>query len=315
MQGVGAIVPGVIDRLTRIAVANQGLVTRQQALTAGVRDHHLAHLVRRGLLARVARGVYAVGEPIPDARALAAAWRAVISYDSAAAWLGFDLPEPVDLLHLSVARSRGRYAERVPGTRLHRADIAPGDIVMVRGARVTCPLRTAMDVSRHAPVDHSVALVDAMLRAGAFTVDEYLGVARRAKGPGRLRIQVVASLVDPDSGSVLESLTRTLLWRHGLAPERTQFSVRGQGGWIGRVDFAWPEQRLIVECDGYEFHAARDPFQKDRRRWSALTAASWRVLVVTWFDVTRDPSYVVDLVRGALAPAAIQHANVLRVAS
>ena len=64
-----------------------------------------------------------------------------------------------------------------------------------------------------------------MLRAHAFTVAEYLSAARRAQGPGRLRIQVVASLADPQSGSILESLARVLLWRHGLPAPNSQLSV------------------------------------------------------------------------------------------
>jgi very-short-patch-repair endonuclease len=125
-----------------------------------------------------------------------------------------------------------------------------------------------------------------------------------------LRIQVAASLIDPESGSILESLTRLLLWRHGLPNPRTQVSVRGAEGWIGRVDFAWPDHKVILECDGYEFHAARSLFQRDRRRWSALVAAGWRVAVVTWLDVVGDPTYVVKLVRDLLPTAAIQHTSV-----
>jgi very-short-patch-repair endonuclease len=67
------------------------------------------------------------------------------------------------------------------------------------------------------------------------------------------------------------------------------------------VDFGWPQLKAILECDGYDFHASREPFQKDRRRWSAISSAGWRLGVVTWFDVTRDPIYVVTLVRELLA--------------
>jgi very-short-patch-repair endonuclease len=73
---------------------------------------------------------------------------------------------------------------------------------------------------------------------------------------------------------------------------------------VGYVDFAWASLRVVVECDGYEFHAEREPFQRDRRRWSAFTRAGWRGAVITWFDVTRDPAYVVNLVTDLLAAAA-----------
>jgi hypothetical protein len=304
-----------LDVLRDLAQSNAGLVTRRQALGAGLRDDHLAYLVKRGAIARIARGVYAIGAPIPDALAISASWHAAISFESAVAWLGMDLPAPVDRLHVTVPRRRGRYAEKVPGIRLHRADVAPWDIAIVRGARVTKPLRTAMDICRHAPVDQGVAVVDALLRARAFSIGELLSAAQMSKGPGRLRIQVAASLADPDSGSILESLARVLMWRDGLPTPQTQLSIRGSRGWIGRVDFAWPDHKVLLECDGYEFHAARDRFQADRRRWSALAAAGWQLVVVTWFDVTRDPAYVLATMREALGLPLKQNTNVARVAS
>jgi hypothetical protein len=128
----------------------------------------------------------------------------------------------------------------------------------------------------------------------------------------------VARLVDPRSGSVLESLARVLLWRNGFLPPSSQYLVKHPGtGWRGYLDFAWPLLRVALECDGYEWHAARDPFQRDRRRWSTLSRMDWKCGVVTWFDVTAHPAYVVTLVADLLgrpAPAIIQHTFVTPVA-
>jgi very-short-patch-repair endonuclease len=113
---------------------------------------------------------------------------------------------------------------------------------------------------------------------------------------------MVAMLVDPQSGSVLESLARVLLFRHGLRPPLSQYEFRHPAtGWRGRLDFAWPQWKVALECDGYEFHSGRESFQGDRRRWSALSRSGWHAGVVTWFDVTGDPAYVVQLVRDLLA--------------
>src|SRR4029079_4160563 len=104
------------------------------------------------------------------------------------------------------------------GVRIHRATLAPGDVWMVRGCPVTSPLRTALDLARHLPLEQGVAVVDAFMRAGLLTAEAFVEGARQAAGPGRRRIQMVAILVDPRSDSILESLTRVLLWRHGLCP-------------------------------------------------------------------------------------------------
>ena len=41
------------------------------------------------------------------------------------------------------------------------------------------------------------------------------------------------------------------------------------------VDFMWPDQRLVVEVDGYRFHGHRRGFERDRRRdqqlWPPVT--------------------------------------------
>lgn len=297
------------------SAASGGVLTRSRALEVGVSPRELAGYVAAGSIARIGRGKYVVGEPLPDPHRIAASWLAVISFESAVAWHGVDLPRPVDKVHVTVARSRGRWAQRVPGIRLHRADLAAGEVVSVRGALVTSPIRTATDIARHLGVDEAVAIVDAFIRAGRFTADEFASAARRAKGPGRLRIQVVAQLVDPFSGSVLESLTRVLLWRAGLPSPVSQLSLRGPNGWVGRVDFAWPDHRVVLECDGFAYHSSTDEFHRDRRRWSGITAAGWRLAVVTWADVTRRPSYVVGLVRDLLDLGAEGNTKVTQLAS
>ena len=39
------------------------------------------------------------------------------------------------------------------------------------------------------------------------------------------------------------------------------------------VDMLWHPQRLVVEVDGYAYHANRAAFERDRRRDAALQAA------------------------------------------
>jgi very-short-patch-repair endonuclease len=77
----------------------------------------------------------------------------------------------------------------------------------------------------------------------------------------------------------------------GLPPPVPKLSITdADGRWIARADFAWPEDRVILECDGHAFHDDRATFVGDRRRWTALTRAGWRVVVVTWHDVVDRPA-------------------------
>jgi predicted transcriptional regulator of viral defense system len=291
--------------LYEIARCNGGLVTRAQARAVGVSDQRLHELVRHGVVARVAHGVYAMGTT-PHCRAdplvVTTACNVGLSHESAAAWYGVDLPEPPDHTHVTAPRNRGRRRDAISGVRLHRKTLGGYEVTELRGVRVTTPLRTALDIARHASLEHGVAIVDSFLRAGMLSADEFIAAAGRCHGPGRVRIQLVASLIDSKSGSILESLTRVLLWRNQIPPPTSQYSfTHPTRGWIGYMDFAWPQVRAILECDGYEYHASRIPFQKDRRRWSAIGGAGWHLGVVTWFDVTCDPQYVIDLARELLS--------------
>ena len=66
------------------------------------------------------------------------------------------------------------------------------------------------------------------------------------------------------------------------------------------MDAVWPEQRLVVEVDGYAFHRTREAFERDRRRDARLLVAGYRVLRVTWRRLTREPEQVIALIAGAL---------------
>jgi len=54
--------------LYEIARDNGGLVTREDAEMIGVADQRLTDLVRNGVIARVARGVYSIGTPANPGR-------------------------------------------------------------------------------------------------------------------------------------------------------------------------------------------------------------------------------------------------------
>jgi hypothetical protein len=127
---------------------------------------------------------------------------------------------------------------------------------------------------------------------------------RLPRGKGRPAAVRAASLLDVRAESLFESITRVRLIVAGLpapTPQLTIYSSSGER--IGRVDFAWEAQRVVLECDGYEYRADRAAFERDRRRWSALIRAGWLVIVVTWRDVIGDPAYLVatmtDMLTGA----------------
>jgi hypothetical protein len=283
------------------------IFTRRQALASGVTSNGLTDLVRAGAISRIGHGVYRMGSggPCPDPCGLSRSMRAAISHDSAAAWLGADLVSAPSRLHLTAPRDRGRRADCVAGVRLHRAAVPDRDVIMVNDAFVTSPVRTLLDVARALPLHEAVAIGDSLCRKGLVTRAACEQATQGLAGPGRRGAVAVARLIDGRAESVFESISRVTIVTAGLPEPLSQFNIlRPDGRWVARVDFAWLAARVALECDGFEFHASREAFERDRRRWNALTGLGWRVIVVTWRDVIDDPAYLVDVLGDIIGRAA-----------
>ena len=230
-------------------------------------------------------------------RAAVAALRGVASHQDAARLLGIELVQPSPVRHVTVARCRSRLSHA--GTQVHRADLEA--VAEVDGIPVTPPLRTVVDLCRSLPLTHGVAAADSALRRRLVTAAALVAAAAElAPAVGRPQVREALTRVDPLSGSILESLCRLVLEDAGLRPFETQHVVGDDRDPIGRVDFAWPEQRLVVEVDGFAFHSDRVAYRSDRRRGNALVLAGWRVLRFTWEDVVGAPQVMVAVVRHAL---------------
>ena len=226
---------------------------------------------------------------------------AVLSHESAARTHGIELVEPGQET-VTVPRNRGRVI--VPGHRVVRADLAGGDRVVVGEVAVTSVERTLVDLSRRLPPDEGVAAADSALRQGMISTEDLRAALLGCRGRGAAGPRAISLLMDARSESVLESLTRTLLVLGGLRPV-LQFVIRDQAGrFIARVDFCWPEQRLVVEADGFAFHADRAAYRHDRDRLNQLERLGWRVLRFTWEDVRHRPEHVLRLVEECLSATA-----------
>ena len=86
--------------------------------------------------------------------------------------------------------------------------------------------------------------------------------------------------------------------RSGLPDPVAQFRIVDGGGFVARVDFAWPERKVAVEYDGL-WHAETEQFAKDRRRLNRLRAAGWTVVFVTAADL-HQPSELIAQIAAAL---------------
>jgi very-short-patch-repair endonuclease len=67
------------------------------------------------------------------------------------------------------------------------------------------------------------------------------------------------------------------------------------------VDFLWQEQKVIVEVEGYAYHAGGRAFERDRERDTTLAARGYVVLRVTWRALAARREAVAARIAAALA--------------
>jgi hypothetical protein len=186
------------------------------------------------------------------------------------------------------------------GVRVHRAPLGAADIVPSEDYdRCTRPIRTAWDLAALERLSTSVGVLDAMVRAGVLDMVSLHALVQRGAGRwGSRKVRAAIELVDPRSESPPESWVRVACALGRLPAPVPQFDVVAGGVWLGRVDLAWPEQKLIVEYEGaYHFDGLQ--IAKDDARFERLVAAGWRVIRLTANDL-RDMDAVVRRIAAAL---------------
>ena len=283
----------------RIATAQGGSISRAQLLSAGLDDDAIDWRARNGWLYREHRGVYLVGHealaPLAREQAalLAAGENAVISHSSAAVvWSVARHPGPDVHVTLTVGRRRSRL-----GLIVHRGpELEPHEIRQIQGLPVTSPARTLLDLAATGYLDLERAFADA--HAQGLVKPYELAAAIERAGPRRGVRALTALINDNASGytrSQAERLLRRLI-REAALPE-PRFNVRFQKY---ELDAVWPDQRLVLEVDGYSYHGHRAQFESDRRKDLALTAAGYTVIRVTWRQLCSEPLAVVAVIATAL---------------
>jgi very-short-patch-repair endonuclease len=204
---------------------------------------------------------------------------------------GLDLVASSTVIDVTVPLGSRRGA---PGARVHRADLAFVD----RDPRTatTSLLRTLIDCGRTLPLLHAVVMLDSALHHRYVTAAALRAAGESARGHGSAALRRAVRYADELADSPLESALRLLLDITG-AQVRSQVWISG----VGRVDFlidGW----LVIEADGFAFHADRAAYRNDRRRANVLAERGHVLLRFTWEDVRGRPAWVlaqVERTRGA----------------
>jgi very-short-patch-repair endonuclease len=277
--------------IAALAARQHGVVSTAQLAAAGIGRRGVAHRVAHGRLTRLHRGVYQVG-PVAAPRGremaalLACGESAALSHHSAAAVWQIR-PEFRGGVHITVS---GCDARSRRGVRVHQS--ASLNAAVKDGLRLTTAARTLEDLAHCLPQRELDRAVNEAQVLRLVTDGELASLARRSR-PLRDALHVEPALTRSEAERRLLQLVRAAR----LPRPETNVRIAGH-----EVDFVWREQRLVVEVDGFAYHATRQAFERDRRRDAALQAAGYRVLRFTWRQITKEPHAVVAQIARLLRP-------------
>jgi very-short-patch-repair endonuclease len=291
----------VIDEL---AAAQHGVVARAQLDAAGLTKRAVDRRIASGRLKVLYRGVYRAG-PVAGVRvremaaALACGPEAVVSHATAAAVWQFFTTSLDSLLNVTVP---ARVRRRVGGILVHRAsDLRADEVARLDGVPLTSPARTVLDLANIVGVGELERAVAQAERCNLITIEGIMTLVNAH--PHHRGTRVLRALLE---GDATPSLTRSeaesrllgLIRKARLRAPRTNVRVLTY-----EVDFLWPTEKLIVEVDGYAFHASASAFARDRRRDAALIASGYRVVRLTWHDIVSEPEVTLTMLAQALMRA------------
>lgn len=267
-----------------------GVVERSQLRAVGWSEDAIRHQIESGRLHPIWRGVYAVGRPDVTERGrwmaavLCCGEAALLSHRCAAVLWGLvqRAPEIEVVVPYEVCRKQ-------PGIHVRRRrGLAEEHRRLVDGIPTTDPVSTLVDLAscigtqlleRAINSADRLDLVDPEALAAAIEP-----LPRQRPGVTRLR-RLLMRQAFTDSG--LERRFLSLVRSTGLPTPETQAMVNGF-----RVDFYWPQLKLVVETDGFRYHRTPGQQAVDRRRDHAHAAAGLTTLRFAEAQIRYEPNQV-----------------------
>lgn len=242
-----------------LMAAQHGLITRAQAVEAGLVAERIDRLVRQSDLVVVRRGVYAERAYVDSlvthrerrlladrAACLRISLPHVRSHDTAA----YELDLPIlqarrPMTHITRPRVVGSHL--VHGVKHHLAPYRHESVEEVDGIQVLGVPRTALDIVREHGLRAGVVAIDSARRHGA-TRTELLVEAELMRSWSFVTVvREAIELSDPNTDSIGETLARELVTSLGFGRPQTQFGLTADGR------TAWCDLRLgrhVFEFDG-----------------------------------------------------------------
>lgn len=203
-------------------------------------------------------------------------------------------PERAEILTVRHQRIQRKHPQ------IHQSkDLEPDDVATVEGIPTTTPVRTVVDVGATASIRYVEHCLDTGLRLGLFQLGDVKALVRRVAKSGRNGIGKIRPLLDERIGwdtaseSALEDRFQRLIAASNLPMPVAQYRLKDGARIVCRADFAYPDQRVLIELDGEHYHTDRETFQGDRAKQNQSHALGWTVYRFTWRQVLDEPAMII----------------------
>ncbi|MGO0575250.1 type IV toxin-antitoxin system AbiEi family antitoxin domain-containing protein [Ornithinimicrobium panacihumi] len=301
--------------LRTLLAGHAGVCTADDLRGLGLSEPDIRQLVRDGVLHRIRRGVFVEGRTWREAKEwdqhalrARAVYRGVreqpraLSHHSALALSGIALFGVDHRVHL--ARTDGGRSRPDPLAPLH-GGVPEAFLTRVEGCRVVAPAFACLQVAATFGVEAGLVSAESGLQLARFAAED-LVAAETALGPvpGKPRARRVLQLAGGLSDSAGETRCRWLFILLGLPTPRQQITILDPDGvFVGRVDFLFEKEKVVVEFDGMGKYADVKDIRAEKVREDRLRTLGYEVVRLTWADL-ENPQEVNHRIRAAMARSA-----------
>jgi hypothetical protein len=206
----------------------------------------------------------------------------------------------IDPLPVHVIVPYGRALRTRPGLVVHNGRGFEDDLEEREGLPVLGLQRVVTDMlCRATPSDALAVLDEALATVGPDRRDSYRAalvrrIERRHAPRGTRRAAQLLELATGEAASPAESWFLYRIADAGFPLPEVNWSLRGPDGTeIYRLDFAWPELRIVVEYNGHAYHVGREA--EDDARAEDLRRRGWIVIIVGAEELARPAPFEAKL--------------------
>lgn len=294
--------------ITGVAAEQHGIISRTQLYEAGLSRQQIATRTRNGSLRRIDTAVFAVRGATNTYRSRVQA--AVLSQADARASF-----ESAAHLHRIDVRFARKVVITVPETgahrgiadQIHRSNYMPWrHRIEIDGIATTSLERTLFDLAGLRPRWRTTEALDWALTTGKVQIERLLSELDALAASGRPGIVLMRQLLEARIGaaivnaSILEARTMLLIREADVPEPDREWRPPWGGSLVGRVDFAFPESRTILEADGRKWHSRDLDFDNDRRRDQVAAANGWLVIRAPWSQIDQSPSVLISTLEATI---------------